>query len=75
MAPEPDDYAVSLTEEEQRSLRGSKFAPLPAPPTSSRSLPRLVRRYITNSNSALLEENLSTVNAHRSYLNPLTLFF
>ncbi|KAF3322833.1 nucleolar protein 58 [Carex littledalei] len=41
MAPEPDDYAVSLTEEEQRALRGSKFAPLPAPPTSSRSLPRL----------------------------------
>ncbi|XP_078160693.1 uncharacterized protein LOC144556076 isoform X1 [Carex rostrata] len=41
MAPEPDDYAASLTEEEQRALRGSKFAPLPAPPTSSRPLPRL----------------------------------
>lgn len=70
MAPEHDDYAVSLTEEEQRALRGSKFAPLPAPPTSFRSFPRLVRHYRTNSNGALLEENLSNVNAHRR-----TLFF
>lgn len=73
MAPEHDEYAVSLTEDEQRALRGSKFAPLPAPLSSSRSRPRLVRRYRTN--SALLGEILSTKNAHSSYLNPLVKSF
>ena len=29
-----------LTDEERRALRGSKFAPLPAPPPSSRPNPR-----------------------------------
>ncbi|KAL0376475.1 UNVERIFIED_CONTAM: hypothetical protein Scaly_0765100 [Sesamum calycinum] len=31
----------SLTEEEKRALRGSKFAPLPSAPTQTRSQPRL----------------------------------
>ncbi|KAJ4793460.1 E3 ubiquitin-protein ligase [Rhynchospora pubera] len=41
MAPaHADDSAVSLSDDERRALRGSKFAPLPPPP-SSRSHPRL----------------------------------
>lgn len=32
-----------LSEEEKKALRGSKFAPLPSAPSSSRPQPRLYR--------------------------------
>uniref|UniRef100_A0ACD5WMQ8 Uncharacterized protein n=1 Tax=Avena sativa TaxID=4498 RepID=A0ACD5WMQ8_AVESA len=64
-----------LTDEERRALRGSKFAPLPAPPPSSRPNPRMAHPggpLTTNKAAALakfLERKLQQPDGLES-LNP-----